>query len=155
MEPDRVEERSPQAIVAAGYDRVADAYLAWTGSRPSGYSLTHLPRTDLPDVLARIRSWLRPGGTFIASFGVEDDPGTVEDDWLGVPMYFSHFSARVNRRLVAEAGFEIERADALAEPADRHGARFLWIVARAPAEGAGATRRRARGASDSRRGRRS
>ena len=33
---------------------------------------------------AAIREWLRPGGLFIASLGVEDDPGGVEDDWLGV-----------------------------------------------------------------------
>jgi hypothetical protein len=68
----------------------------------------------------------------IASFGVEDDPGGIEADWLGVDMYFSHFSARVNRRLVAAAGLEIERADVIVEPEDRFGARFLWILARAP-----------------------
>src|SRR4029079_17556415 len=33
-------------------------------------------------LLARIRDWLRPGGTLLASFGVEDDPGTIEEDWL-------------------------------------------------------------------------
>jgi len=69
---------------------------------------------------------------FIASFGVEDDPGGIEADWLGVDMYFSHFSARVNRRLVEEAGFVVERADVLDEPEDRHGARFLWVVAVVP-----------------------
>jgi SAM-dependent methyltransferase len=211
----KADPTSPQAVVAAGYDRVAEAYLAWSGARPSGprlralelaeaaiptgadvlelgcgaglpmsarladgrrlvgvdisagqlalarrnvptatfiqadmttlerpvgsadavvafYALTHIPRTELPPLLVRIRSWLRPGGVFVASFGVEDDPGTVDEDWLGVPMYFSHFSARVNRRLVAEAGFEIELAEVLQEPDDRHDARFLWIVARVP-----------------------
>lgn len=67
---------------------------------------------------------------FLASFGVEDDPGAVEADWLGVDMYFSHFSARVNRRLVAAAGLEIELAEVLAEPGDRFDARFLWVLAR-------------------------
>jgi SAM-dependent methyltransferase len=206
----------PVAVVAAGYDRVADRYQAWSGGRPSGprlraleladrlipvgadvlelgcgagvpmtarlavgrhllgvdvsaeqirrarenvpsatfvqadlttierepesldavvafYSLTHVPRERLAGLFERILRWLRPGGVFIASLGVEDDPGGVDEDWLGVPMYFSQFSARVNRRLVAEAGFEIEQAEVLAEPGDRFGARFLWIVARAPA----------------------
>ena len=205
---------SPQAIVAAGYDRIADAYLAWSGLRPSAtrlralaladasippgadvlelgcgaglpmtahlaagrnltgvdisaaqlalarvnvpgatflqadlttldwpdatfdavvafYVLTHVPRTEHAALLGRIRRWLRPGGVFLASFGVEDDPGGVEADWLGVDMYFSHFSARVNRRLVAAAGFEIESAKVLAEPGDRFDARFLWVLARA------------------------
>ena len=205
---------SPQAIVAAGYDRIAERYYAWSDEHPSAarlraleialaalppgsdvlelgcgagrpmtaalaegrrvtaldisesqlalaranvpdaafdradlttydrppasvdavvafYVLTHVPRAELAPLLGRIRSWLRPGGAFFAAFGVEDDPGTVEE-WLGVPMFFSHFSARVNRRLVEDAGFTIEWSEVLAEPEDRFDARFLWILARAP-----------------------
>jgi SAM-dependent methyltransferase len=94
------------------------------------YSLTHVPRDELAELLARIRGWLRPGGTFIASFGADDDPGGIEADWLGVDMYFSHFGAKKNRRLVEEAGLEIESAEIVVEPEDRHDARFLWVVAR-------------------------
>ena len=208
-------QRSPQEIVAAGYDQIAERYLAWSPGRPSGarlrvleladatiprgadvlelgcgagvpmtrrlargrrwtgvdlsaaqialarrnvpdatflqadlvaldrppasldavvafYVLTHVPREHLAPTLARVRTWLRPGGVFLAAFGVEDDPGTIEDDWLGAPMYFSHFSARVNRRLVTDAGFAIEWSEVLREPEDRFDARFLWILARAP-----------------------
>lgn len=96
------------------------------------YSLTHVPRDDVPPLLARIREWLRPEGILIAAMGVEDDPGTIEEDWLGVPMYFSHFSARKNRRLVGEAGFVVDSAEVLVEPEDRDDARFLWIVAHSP-----------------------
>ena len=95
------------------------------------YALTHVPRDEQPALLERIRTWLRPGGVFVASMGVEDDPGGIERDWLGVDMYFSHFGARRNRRLVEAAGMEIESAEILPEPGDRHGARFLWVVARA------------------------
>jgi SAM-dependent methyltransferase len=97
------------------------------------YSLTHIPRAEHAALFGRIRSWLRPGGVFVASLGVEDSPDEIEADWLGVDMFFSHFSARVNRRLVAEAGFEVEQADVVTEPEDRHDARFLWVVARVPA----------------------
>ena len=96
------------------------------------YSLTHVPRDELAGLLARIHAWLRPGGLFLASMGVEDDPGGIEEGWLGVDMYFSHFGARKNRRLVEGAGFLVESADVVAEPEDRHDARFLWVVARAP-----------------------
>lgn len=96
------------------------------------YSLTHVPRDELAGLLVRIRSWLRPGGVLIATMGVEDDPGTVEAAWLGVEMYFSHFSAPRNRRLVEKAGLVVEEAEVRAEPEDRHDARFLWVVARRP-----------------------
>jgi SAM-dependent methyltransferase len=95
------------------------------------YSLTHVPRYEQGPLLARIARWLRPGGVFIASMGVEDDPGDVEHGWLGVDMYFSHFGAKQNRRLVERAGLKVEEAEIDAEPEDRHDARFLWIVARA------------------------
>jgi SAM-dependent methyltransferase len=206
---------TPQAIVADGYDRMAERYLAWSGARPSHarqrildlalatipagtdvlelgcgsglpmtaaladgrhvtgidisaeqvrlatrnvpgarflcadlttydqpdasvdavvafYVLTHVPRDEHAALLLRIRRWLRPGGVLLASLGVEDDPGGVEPDWLGVPMYFSHFSARVSRRLVEAAGLVVERAEVLVEPEDRFDARFLWVLARKP-----------------------
>jgi SAM-dependent methyltransferase len=96
------------------------------------YSLTHVPRAEHAALFRRIRTWLRPGGLFLASLGVEDSPDEIETGWLGVDMFFSHFSARVNPRLVTEAGLVIERAEVVAEPEDRHDARFLWVVARAP-----------------------
>jgi SAM-dependent methyltransferase len=96
------------------------------------YSLTHIPREELPALLARIHGWLRPGGVLVATMGAQDAPDDVEDDWLGVPMFFSHHGAKRNRALVRAAGFEIEEAAVQEEPGDRHGALFLWVVARLP-----------------------
>jgi SAM-dependent methyltransferase len=96
------------------------------------YCLTHVPRDAMPALLARIRSWLRPSGVFLATMGADSSPDEVEDDWLGVPMFFSHFGARRNRRLVAEAGLVIDESRIQDEPEDRHAARFLWVVAHAP-----------------------
>jgi SAM-dependent methyltransferase len=99
------------------------------------YSLTHVPRADLAGLLADIHRWLRPGGLLIATMGADDSPDEVEADWLGAPMFFSHFGAKRNRALVAAAGFEVLEATIEIEPEDRHGARFLWVVAERP-EGA-------------------
>ncbi len=99
------------------------------------YALTHVPRDEQAGLLERIRRWLRPGGLFLASMGADDEPGDVEADWLGVDMYFSHFGAKANRRLVAKAGFVMDRSEIAVEPEDRHDARFLWVVARAPSVG--------------------
>lgn len=99
------------------------------------YALTHVPRDEHAGLLERICRWLRPGGVFLASMGADDEPGDVEADWLGVDMYFSHFGAKANRRLVEKAGFVIDRTEVAVEPEDRHDARFLWVVARAPSAG--------------------
>ena len=123
----------PEAIFEVADMTALDRPAASVDAVVAFYSVTHVPRDEQPALFARTRRWLRPGGVFIASLGVEDDPGGVEADWLGVDMYFSHFSARVNRRLLAEAGFAVERAEVLTEPEDRHDARFLWVVARVPA----------------------
>ena len=96
------------------------------------YALTHVPREEVPPLVRSIFSWLRPGGLFVASLGAGDDPGGVEDDWLGVPMYFSAYDSAGSRRLVEEAGFEI--VSAREEAAEEDGLRivFLWVVARKP-----------------------
>ena len=99
------------------------------------YSLSHVPRDEQAELISRIRGWLRPGGLFLASMGADDEPGDVEPGWLGVDMYFSHFGAKANRRLVEHAGLVVERAVLEVEPEDRHDARFLWVVARAPLPG--------------------
>jgi SAM-dependent methyltransferase len=96
------------------------------------YSLTHVPRGDLPGLLGAILGWLRPGGLLLASMGAQDSPDAVEADWLGAPMFFSHFGAKKNRALVRRAGFELEEAVVDVEPEDRHDALFLWVVARRP-----------------------
>lgn len=204
-------ERSPERVVAEGYDRVADRYLAWTingptrlryldrvlallprasdvlelgcgagepvarrlseGHRVTGvdlspeqiararvnapdadfligdmtqlvleprsldaviafYSIIHVPRTMHADLLARIASWLRPDGLLVATMGATDSPGTVQEDWLGVPMYFSHFDAPANRAMVQRAGFVIESADVVEDDEGGRPVAFQWIVAR-------------------------
>jgi SAM-dependent methyltransferase len=102
------------------------------------YAITHVPRQRHADLLARIAVWLRPQGWLLLSMGAADNPGEVEDDWLGMPMYFSHFDAVTNQALVQRAGFELVEADVVEEIGpDGARERFLWVVARLlPAAGA-------------------
>jgi len=91
------------------------------------YSITHVPRDEHAALFRRIATWLKPGGAFVASLGA----GQLCDwrgNWLGVQMFFSHFDAATNERLVRDAGFAIEQSK-LIEQDDEDG-RFLWIVAR-------------------------
>jgi SAM-dependent methyltransferase len=94
------------------------------------YSLTHLPHGELPGLLARIASWLRPGGLFIASMGAATNPGMVEADWLGAPMYFSGYSLEEGRAIVEGAGLDILGMTPETILEDGDPVVFAWVVAR-------------------------
>jgi ubiquinone/menaquinone biosynthesis C-methylase UbiE len=96
------------------------------------YSIIHVPREEHPALLHDIAIWLRPSGLLVAAMGSGSTEAAVEPDWLGVPMYFSHFDAVTNQRLVEDAGLRI--ISAREETADEDGVpvTFLWVVARKP-----------------------
>jgi cyclopropane fatty-acyl-phospholipid synthase-like methyltransferase len=96
------------------------------------YTFTHLPHGELPLLLAKVARWLRPGGVLAASMATKGNPGEVEPDWLGVPMYFSGYRAAVNQQFVEQAGLEITTAQAETIVEDGHPVHFLWVVARKP-----------------------
>jgi cyclopropane fatty-acyl-phospholipid synthase-like methyltransferase len=96
-------------------------------------TITHVPREEHEGLLRAIFEWLRPGGYFLASFGVGDLAGDVDEDWLGAPMFFSHFDAETNRGLLREAGFELVLDEIVEQDEGEYGiARFLWVIARKP-----------------------
>jgi len=97
------------------------------------YALTHVPREEHAGLLHKIAGWLRPGGLLFATMGAGDSPDGVEPDWLGAPMFFSHFDADTNRRMVRRAGLDLIDAEIVAEDEDGKMVEFLWVVARKPA----------------------
>jgi hypothetical protein len=60
-------------------------------------ALIHVPRLEQPALLRAIARWLRPGGLLVVSLTVHDDAGSIEQDWMGAPMYWSGFDAATNR----------------------------------------------------------
>ena len=94
------------------------------------HSVTHLPRERHGALFRRIHGWLRPGGLFVASFGATDNPSDVDDDWLGAPMFFSHFDAETTVALVENAGFEIVRRELVQQIEHGVEGAFLWLIAR-------------------------
>jgi SAM-dependent methyltransferase len=95
------------------------------------YSIIHLPREEHAEVLRHIAAWLRPGGGFIASLGASCGDA-YEEDWLGVPMYWSSWDHRTNHRLLAEAGFEmlVDTVETTLE--DGQPVAFQWVIACKP-----------------------
>jgi len=94
------------------------------------YAFNHVPRADLPHLLKRIGRWLRPGGYLLATFG-RSGSESVQEDWLGVPMFFGSYTEDENRAFVRAAGLEIERDQVVKIVEPEYGdARFQWILAR-------------------------
>lgn len=97
------------------------------------YSLTHVPREVHAALLGRIAGWLRPGGFFLATFSASGTSDGVQDDFLGVPMFFSGWDADTNRGLVTAAGLRpvLDEVVTMQEPEGP--ATFLWLLAQRPA----------------------
>jgi len=95
------------------------------------YAFNHVPRAELPKLIKRIGGWLKPDGYLLATFGVSDSEG-VQDDWLGVPMFFAGHSTGANCSFVVQAGFAVLRDEVsvIVEPEGE--ASFQWILACKP-----------------------
>jgi SAM-dependent methyltransferase len=100
----------------------------------SFYVFNHVPRAEQAPMFARVFSWLRPGGYFMLSLGAGQSEDEVQEDWLGVPMFFASFEADVNERSLLAAGFELELSETRTEVEEGEGdATFHWVIARKPA----------------------
>lgn len=97
------------------------------------WSVIHLPRELHAPLFERVAAWLRPGGVFAGVMGTDDNPDEREPDWLGAPMYWSHFDAGTTLRLLRDAGFTVEHAERLPGglPTDERGP--TAVLARVPA----------------------
>ena len=98
------------------------------------YSITHIPRIEHPDLIISIFKILKPEGLLIANLGKDDLPDSVEDDWLGKPMFFSHYDADTSEGMIRKTGFELISANDEPEMEYDRPVCFRWFVARKPAE---------------------
>ena len=73
----------------------------------SFFAIFHIPREEHSALFKRVRSWLKPGGYFLATLALENEAGYTEDDYFGREMYWSNFGIEEYRRLLAEAGYEL------------------------------------------------
>lgn len=96
------------------------------------YAIIHVPLDLHPTTLAGFLRLLRPGGLLLlcTGFGTSDD--YVEEDYFGVPMYWSHLGREGNLQLVAEAGFDLLWERPVVEDEEFGGGVHLFILARKP-----------------------
>jgi hypothetical protein len=89
-----------------------------------------LPFGELAGLLVRIAGWLRPNGLLVTALAATHDPGAVEADWLGAPMYFSGYAPDETRRSVEAAGLTIESLQPKPIIEAGRPTEFLWLTAR-------------------------
>jgi SAM-dependent methyltransferase len=96
------------------------------------YTLLHVPRQEQAQLLQQIYSWLRPNGLLLATMGAIDLADRTFDNWLdlGQPMFFSHFDADTNRRLIRACGYTVLDDEIVPENDRGSEVEFLWITAR-------------------------
>jgi RimJ/RimL family protein N-acetyltransferase/predicted TPR repeat methyltransferase len=97
------------------------------------YSLIHIPRSEHAEMINSIASWLKPNGIIVVTMGADSVEDGFESNWLGVPMFWSHFDSETNKKLVTDAGFEIIIANEETAIEDGTPVTFLWVIARKPA----------------------
>jgi hypothetical protein len=88
--------------------------------------LNHVPRDLLPALFERVRTWLRPGGFFLATLGASDLE-SWQGEWLGVPMYFSGHEPPQNRELLSAFELVADEVVTISEP--EGDVSFHWVLA--------------------------
>ena len=94
------------------------------------YVFGHLPAAEHEQTYSRIATWLRPEGRLFASFplGAGDD---VEDNWMGVPMFFGGIGREATEAGLRSAGLELELSEERTGSGPDGGTEtFLWVIAR-------------------------
>jgi SAM-dependent methyltransferase len=93
----------------------------------AAYSFIHVPRAEHQPLFHKITDWLRPGGLLLANFGIGNHEVDYEEDWLGVPMFWSSFDADGERAALLAAGFDlmIDRVETEVEDSHQH----RWLLA--------------------------
>ena len=97
------------------------------------YSIIHVPRAEHSALFTQIANWLRPGGLFVATLGGSMNE-TTANDWLGEPMYWSHFDPATTTELVEQAGLDILTSSLDTESEDGLTVSFLALTARLRAQ---------------------
>jgi SAM-dependent methyltransferase len=97
------------------------------------YVFGHVPAAEHVPTFSRVFRWLRPGGVFCSSFPSGDDGDAIQEDWLGVPMFFGGMGRDATEAALREIGFRLEISE-IKEEVEKDGATvaFLWVIARKP-----------------------
>jgi len=102
----------------------------------SFYAIFHLPRAEQKGMLAKILSWMKPGGVFVLNLATVDEE-EIHGEMMGNGMFWSSYNVEDSKAIVRDVGFEVleaevlEAGDGKLEESDPDcGVKFMWVVAR-------------------------
>ncbi|KAH6879508.1 S-adenosyl-L-methionine-dependent methyltransferase [Thelonectria olida] len=92
------------------------------------YSIIHLPQQDQIQMLQNIGNWLRPGGTLVANFNLDETEGIVAEQWLHEDawVFWSGLGKDRTVEAIKAAGLEVEKAVIEGDATES----FLWVIAK-------------------------
>jgi ubiquinone/menaquinone biosynthesis C-methylase UbiE len=88
------------------------------------YSIIHVPRDRHSSLFDSFHRILKPGGIMLVCMGPDEWEAT--DEYLGTPMFWSHYSPEKSLKLVKKPGFQIVSDQILVRGGEKH----YWILAR-------------------------
>ena len=92
------------------------------------YSLFHVPRARHPELFAKFRRWLRPGGQVLFTYATREYTGADEfegeKEFMGQQLFYSHTTPETLRAQLEEAGLAVRAFDYR----DIGGETFLWAT---------------------------
>ncbi len=94
----------------------------------SYYAIIHIPRREHEAVLRRFYRLLKPSGLALLCLGAEDLEEDIVDNYLGARMYWSHYDAETNLRLIRGCGFKLIGSQIVAD-ASSPGSGHLFVLA--------------------------
>jgi len=93
------------------------------------FSIIHLPREEHSLLIGKIGDLLAPGGIFFAVLGPTDIGANDVGTFLGTEMYWSHYDADSNLKMLTEAGFNILKHSIEGEDFDGEYEEHLYVLA--------------------------
>jgi SAM-dependent methyltransferase len=94
----------------------------------SFYVFGHLPADEHALVFRRVFDWLRPDGLFCSSFPLSAGED-VEEDFIGVPMFFGGIGKEATERALVQLRSTLEMSEERVDPVAKQDG-FLWVIAR-------------------------
>lgn len=94
----------------------------------SYYAIIHIPREEHQPLFVNFHRMLKPGGLALLCLGAEHLIDDIDDDYLGVRMYWSHFDTDTYLNMLKDIDFEIISSRRVSDESCEGGGHLFVLV---------------------------